>query len=244
MALVRTIVSNALLEIGVNQPGESPAPEIAALGLTWVQRMLDAWAANRLTFSRQLRTSFTMSSGATTILIGTGLAVPIAAPVSLNSINYVIPGSSPEVEAPIGQMDEDAFASLSIKELSSALPLQSFYQMNITGVSGTLQLWPEVSQNVTIVIYTPQAIATPASLATDLVGPQGYADAFHYELAFRLVGPLGVAMPPTLPQMKAAAWATMTRPNIHPGVLGIDAALTPNVGGGYNVLSDTTNASR
>ncbi len=244
MALVRVIAANALIEIGVLQPDETPTPSQAAICLAWIQRMIDAWAANRLTLARQLRTTFTMPSGDTEILIGTGLAVPIPVPIAINTINYVIPGSSPEVEVPIGQMDEDAYAALSIKALSSALPLQSFYQMNISGVSGTLSLWPEVSQNVTIAIYTPQGIGVPTSLNTDLVGPQGYQDAFHYQLAKRLVTPFGMAMPEALPTLASEAWTTMTRPNITPGVLGIDAALVPSSGAGYNVLSDTTNASR
>ena len=49
-----------------------------------------------------------------------------------NTLNYLIPGSSPAVEVPIGQMDEDAYAALSIKALPSALPIQSFYQTNLT----------------------------------------------------------------------------------------------------------------
>ncbi len=244
MALCRAIITRALKEINVLQSGETPTPQQAADGLESLQGMIDAWRANRLTLSQQLRTTFTMPSGDSEIEIGTGLAVPIVTPTWLNSINYVIPGSSPAVEVPIGQMDQDAYAALSIKALSSALPLQSFYQTNMDGVSGTLFLWPQVSQDVTIAIYSPQAVGVPASLNTDLTGPAGYQDAFHYQLSERLVTPFGVEMPQNLPTMAARAWTTMTRPNITPGVLGIDAALVPSSGAGHNWMSDTTNASR
>ncbi len=244
MALVRTLINGAMVEIGVLQPGETPAPEMANIGLVWVQRMIDAWAANRLTLSLQLRTVFTMPSGTSSIQIGTGAAVNIARPMYLDDVNYIIPGSSPAVEVPIGQMDQDAYASLSIKALQSALPLQSFYQTNMTDALATLFLWPQVTQDVEIVLYAPQAVGVPASLATNLIGPPGYQDAFHYELSKRLCRPNGVAMPDGLAEQAAAAWTTMTRPNIQPSVLGIDAALVPHSGAGYNVLSDTTNASR
>ncbi len=246
MALVRSIITDACVELGILSPGVTLPPAIASTGLLRVQNMIDAWAANRLTLSRQLRTPFTMPSGDTTIQIGAGLAVDIVVPMSISTINYVNPGSTPGVEVPIGQMDDDAFAALSIKELSSALPIQSFYQTNMDGVSGTLQLWPEVSQDVTIVIYTPQAVGVPASLDTVLVGPPGYADAFMYGLAERLMTPLGVAVEavPMLSRLAARAWTNMTRPNVSPGVLSVDAALTIGASAGYNVYSDQIQGSR
>lgn len=244
MATVQTIGENALIEIGVLQPGETPSAALASIVLLWVQRMIDAWAANRLTLSLQLRTVFTMPSGSSSIQIGSGAAVDIVRPMWIDTVNYIIPGSSPAVEEPIGQMDQDGFAALSIKALPSALPIQSFYQTNLTDAYGTLFLWPQVSQDVEIVIYSPQAVGVPATLNSVLIGPPGYSDAFHYQLAERLVAPTGAQMPPTLPQMAMRAWTTMTRPNITPGVLSVDACLTPQSGAGYNILSDTTNASR
>jgi hypothetical protein len=245
MALVRTIITDALVELGVLSPGVTLPPALAATALTRIQNMIDAWSANRLTISTQLRTTFTMPSGDSEILVGAGLAVNIAPPMSINTIAYVIPGSSPAVEVPIGQMDEDAFAAISIKELPSALPLQSFYENDVTGVSGTLFLWPQVTQNVTIAIYTPQSVAIPATLDTDLLGPFGYQDAFMYGLAERLMTPLAVSADsvPLLREMASRAWTTMTRPNIHPGVLSVDAALVPSAGG-YNVLADSWTGSR
>lgn len=246
MALVRTIGTNALIDLGVLRPGSTMDAAQGATVLFHVQNMIDGWAANRLTLSRQLRTTFTMPSGDTTIQIGTGLAVDIVRPMSISTINYVNPGSSPGIEVSIGIMDEDAFAAESIKELSSALPLQSFYQTNMDGVSGTLQLWPEVSQDVTIVIYTPQAVGVPTSLDTELIGPPGYASAFLYGLEELLLTPFAVALDsvPLLPGLISKSWTNMTRPNISPGVLSVDAALTIGGSCGYNILSDQIQGSR
>lgn len=246
MALVRAIVADALVELGVLAPGAAMSASLAATGLNRIQSMIDAWAANRLTLSLQLRTVFTMPAGDSEIQIGPGAAVNIGRPVWLNTVNYIIPGSSPAVEVPIGQMDEDAFAALSIKALQSALPIQSFYQTNLSDVFGTLFLWPQVTQDVEIAIYSPQAVAVPASLDTDLIGPPGYRDAFMYGLAERLITPLGVKAEdvPLLEGLAARAWTTMTRPNITPGVLTVDAALVPHSGAGYNILSDVSQSSR
>jgi hypothetical protein len=112
-----------------------------------------------------------------------------------------------------------------------------------------LFLWPQVTQDVEIAIYAPQAITVPATLDTDLIGPPGYRDAFLYGLALRLMTPLAVAADsvPLLigpDGLAARAWTTMTRPNITPGVLTVDAALVPSAGAGYNILSDVTQSSR
>src|ERR1035437_8850060 len=171
MALVRTIGTDALIELGVLDPAASMSPAMGALVLNRIQHMIDAWAANRLTLSLQLRTTFTMPSGTGSIQIGPGAAVNIGRPMWINTINYLIPGSSPSVEVPIGQMDEDAYAALSIKSLPSAYPIQSFYQTNLTDAYGTLFLWPQVTPTVTIALYAPQAVAVPATLDTDLIGP-------------------------------------------------------------------------
>jgi hypothetical protein len=245
MALVRSIITDALVELGINTPGTTPAAGPMATGLLRIQNMIDAAAANRLTLSMQLRTTFVLTSGTSSVQVGTGQTVNIVAPLWVNHLKYLVPGSSPGVEVPIGQMDEDAFAALSIKDLPSALPIQSFYQTNLSDAFGTLFFWPKVTANVSIVLYTPQAIEVPATLDTDLIGPAGYQDWFMYGLAERLITPLGVnpADVPLLPGLAARAWTNMTRPNIKPGVLSVDAALVGG-GSGYNILSDQMQGSR
>lgn len=241
---VRTVITDALLDLGVLQPGETPDPSQLQLGLRWVQRMIDAWGADRLTFARQTRTTFTLTSGTSTVTIGSsGADVTLARPLSINSLAYVVPSSSPAVEVPIGQFDWDSYAALSMKSLTSGYPLQSFYQQSMTTSLGSLFFWPTPDQDVTIALYTPEAVGVPAGLNTILLGPPGYAEAFLYQLEMRLVTPFGLTMPDALPGMAARAWTTMTRPNVRPGVLGVDPALVPNAGAGYNIYSDTTNMS-
>ncbi len=243
MASVRSIITDALTEIGVLEDGETMSASQGALGLLRTQNMIDSWAADRLTLSLQLRTTFTLLSGTSTVTLGpVGADVTMGRPVWINSCNYIIPGTNPAVESPIGIMDEDAYANISIKALSSALPMQCFYQTNLTDALGSLFFWPQVSQDVDIALYTPQAVSVPATLDSILIGPPGYQDAFMYQLALRLCTPMGVAVPPLLPQMAGRAFETMKRPNVSPGQLGIDPALIPNMGAGYNVLTDNQSA--
>lgn len=240
---VRSIVTDALLEIGVLEAGESPTAESLALGLRRVRGMIDSWAADRLTLSLQKRTTFTWPSATSTVQVGRGQTCDMDRPVWLNAVTYVIPGSAPPIEVPVGILDEDSFASLTIKELVSALPTLCFYQTNRDDQNGTLFAWPRITQNVTLVLYTPQATAVPATLDSVLQGPPGYSDAFLYQLALRLCSPLGVTVPALLPRMAAAAFENMKKPNVSPGTLSIDPALVPGLGAGFNVLTGTTSTS-
>jgi hypothetical protein len=216
-----------------------------ALALLRAQSMIDAWAGDRLTLSRQLRTTFTLLNGVTAVTLGPAPAtVVMTRPMFLNHCTYIIPGSSPPVEnsGGIAIMDEDSYAGLTIKTLPSALPTQCFYQVNLDGINGTLTFWPQVTQNVDIVIYTPEAVGVPVSLNTVLTGPSGYQEAFLYQLAMRLATPNGVNVAeqcPMLPKMAIDAFALIKRNNVRPGILSVDPALVAQPSGGrYNVLTN------
>jgi hypothetical protein len=140
-------------------------------------------------------------------------------------------------------MDRDSYASKTIKGLQAGLPTEFFYQTSLDTVLGTLFIWPQPTQNLTLKLYTPKAVGVPTALTDSLLGPPGYQDAYVYQLALRLVTPFGRQTPPLLPSLATDAYARMKRPNLQPGLLGVDQALVPTAGGGYNVLSDQTNSS-
>lgn len=246
MATVRDLITDAYLEIGVLGVGEPLSAELAAVGLLRFQNLRDAWQADRLTLAVQVRTSFTLASGTSTVTIGpSGADVTLnPTPLYLDTVTYVNPDSDPEQEVKIGQMDRDTYARLSIKELGSALPLQCFYQRSNTTGLGSLFLWPQVTQDVTIVLYSPQGQGVPTSLDDTVIGPPGYARASMLDLALDLCTPTGTAVPETLPAKRAAAMQTMQRPNVIPSTMRVDPALTPGTGAGYNILSDVIQASR
>ncbi len=246
MPTVRAIATDALTEIGVLAEGESMNASQGALTLLRIQHMIDAWAADRLMLAIQTRTTFVLTSGSSSVTLGpVGATVTMPRPVYLNSLAYVVPASSPAVESPIALMDQDQYAHLSIKSLPSALPTQAFYQTSLDTVLGTLFFWPQVTQNVTIALYTPTAMGVPTTLDSILTGPPGWQEAFLYQLALKLVTPFGVKVQeqcPLLPQMAKDATAVVKRPNVRPGLLGTDAALVPTGGSGYNILSDNSSS--
>jgi len=221
--------------------GEALAAEDAAFALRRFQNQIDSWQADRLTLSLLNRTVFTLTSGTSSVTIGpSGADITAQRPVWVSQVNYIIPGTSPAVETPMAPLNEDQYAGITIKGLSSSLPQQYFYQTNISSALGTFFFWPTVSQNVQIVIYAPNGVTVPVDLDTVVIGPPGYQEAFMYQLAIRLCNGYGKQVPPLLMDLAQKAWNTMTRPNIEPGLLGVDAAVVSPNSGGYNVLSDNS----
>src|SRR5690242_4868337 len=126
MDTARSIITDACRELNVIGEGETLSADLAALGLGRLQRQLDSWAAQRLTIAVQTRVTFTLPSGVNTRTIGTGGNIAVVRPMFITACNYIIPGTNPGVETPMGEMDDDSYAALSIKDLTSPLP-QEFY---------------------------------------------------------------------------------------------------------------------
>jgi len=244
VATVRSICTDALTEIGVLGEAEVMTAAQGQLALLRFQNQIDAWAADRLTLSVQSRTLITWPASTSSQTIGPLGDINVQRPVWVNSFTYVIPGTNPGVESePLGPMDDDSYASQSIKELSSALPQQFYYQTSIDTLLGTLILWPVPSQELTMYLYAPQAVGVPVDLDSILLGPPGYQEAFMYQLAIRMARPFGRAA--VLPDLRAdatRAFARMKSQNVDPGLLGMDGAATMGTVGGYNILSDNQSA--
>jgi len=113
---------------------------------------------------------------------------------------------------------------------------------NATMPNATMNIWPVVTQNVQLALYLPRGIDVPASLTSVVTGPQGYAEAFMYQLALRLCNPMARPIPQDLPDMAAAAYARMRRPNEEPPIMPVDAAVVPSFGdsSAFNILTGTT----
>ncbi len=247
MPSCRVICKNSLLEIGAISQSETPSAGDMQSAFYTLQRLLDSWQADSLTLAVQQRVTYTVPSGTSTVTIGpSGADITAIRPVYMDGINYVNPGSSPEVEVPIGPMDRGQYMALSIKELQSALPLASFYQTSITDVFGRIFLWPQVTQDVDIVLYYPSGVTVPTTVDDVLTGPPGYLEGFHYQLSERLLVPFTIGSELVISQVKEwskEAYARLKRPNTQPGLMGVDAALMPMAGGAYNILSDTNTGS-
>jgi hypothetical protein len=241
VATALSIITDAMVEIGSYSPGDTISAVHQQLGLLRFQNQLNSWQADRLALHLQTALSFTLTSGTSNFTIGPTGNLVATRPSFVEGVNYLIPGTTPATEVPMGPMDNDQYMALSQKTLPSSLP--QLYYFNQTMPNATMFIWPKVTQNVGLVIYVDQGIDVPAALTSGVTGPQGYAEAFMYQLALRLCGPMAAPIPQGLPEMAAASYARMRRPNIDPGLLGVDQALGPTSGRGFNILTGQTSGA-
>ncbi len=239
MATVLSIVTQALQEIGAYGQGESLSAFNAQVCLLRFQNQLDAWQADQLTLAVNAQLTFTIPGSTQTFTIGPTGDIVAQRPVSIEAMNYVVPGSSPEVETVMAPMNDDQWDALSIKNLPSSLPTQYYYNTSFTSLNGSMFVWPMPTQDVKVYVYAKQGPAVPVALSSSVTGPAGYQDAFMYQLALRLCTPFAMPVPPLLPGLAAEAYAKIKRANMQPGLLGVDAALVPTSGGAYNILNDS-----
>lgn len=245
MATVRAICTDALEEIGVTGQGETPSAPDIQKALLRFQYQLDAWQSESLTLAVNTPLTYTIPSSTHTFTIGPTGNIVAQRPVWIQAMTYVNPGSSPEVETILAPMSDDQYDALSIKSLPSSLPTQYYYNTSFTSLNGSMFVWATPTQNVKVYVYVKQGAAVPVALSDTVIGPAGYAEAFLYQLALRLVTPFAknLADLPLLPQLARESLARIKRVNLQPGLLGVDAALVPTSGGAYNILNDTNTGS-
>ena len=239
MATVLSIVTQALQEIGVYSQGDNISPADAQVCLLRFQNQLDAWQAEELTLAVNTPLTFTIPSSTSTFTIGPTGDIVAQRPVWIQAMNYVVVGSSPEVETVMAPMSDDQYDAQSIKHLTSSYPTQYYYNTSFSTLLGSMFVWPTPTQNVKVYVYVKQGAGVPVALTDTILGPAGYQDAYIYQLALRLCTPFARPVPQLLPSMAAEAYARVKRANLQPGLLGVDAALVPTSGGSYNVLNDT-----
>lgn len=249
MATVRAYVTDALLEIGRIEAGETPDADSAQLALRWFRKLLDSYRAERAAMAVQKQVQYAWPSGQSYQTIGpTGADITTPQrPTWLDIANYQNPGSSPSVWVSLSIMTPDVYAQMNIPGLQSSLPQAIFYQTSNDTLLGTLFLWPQITQTVNLQLYFQVGLEADVDLDDILLPPPGYEMGLHFQLAEVLLNAFAIKDPTIIGRVLANSekyYARMKRPNLQPGQLGVDPAVAGSGGMGYNVLTDSISGYR
>lgn len=226
----RSIVTDALQEIGVVGFGQTPAPELLTRGLAWLQRFVDAQGADRLAMFTILRTVKALTSGTRDYTIGTGGAINIARPTWIDHAAIILNNAATDVqEIPIRVFTDDEWTSLSMKTLDAGSVQGIYFDHGAVLTSGsilaTISTYPTINTTAaSLVIYTPVAPVGFVDADTDYGFPPGYQDAYHYEIAYRLQRPMGRPLDPELKEQRDEAWRLVGTTNVRMTELVPDCA--------------------
>ena len=189
MATVRDLATTALKEIGVLAEGQVMTAEEGSDTLAAFNRLVDSWAAERLQIYTVTRTTWTITSGTSTYLVGPAQVVAVARPMYINAINFQDTSVTPTVEYQLTLLTDDMYAQLSQKTLTSTYPNAAYYNPTFTTAApyGTIILWPvPTSTTLQGVLYAPLAIAQFSSLDDTVSLPPGYQRMIVKNLALEM----------------------------------------------------------
>lgn len=182
------IITSALLEINAIAAGDIASADDSAIGLQKFNDLLDEWAARKVYAWTTEFGLFTLQAGLSPHLIGpTGTAtfVQTQVPVKIVSAAFILNESSGIVDAPIIRIRDHAWwAAQQVKNLTTNVVTDLYYSPDQP--NGSLFFWPVPSAGGQVRLEQLVVLAQLAALATTVILPPGYRQAFTLSLAERL----------------------------------------------------------
>lgn len=192
---VLDLIQDALEEIGVYAPSETPTAADASKALRVLNRMMDAWGSRKLFAYNVNFSDFTLTPGRQPHTIGPSPGSDINTlyrPARIENAALILNNVTPAVDIPLRIRDDDWWANQRVKDLTTNVPTDLYYSPDIP--DGSLYLWPVPSFAYGLRLETWVSVAQFVNLTDTLSLPPGYHDAIMLSLAERLARPFGKAL--------------------------------------------------
>jgi hypothetical protein len=228
----RTLIRDAMQEIGALATGEALATADADAGLTRLNAMLKLWQTERLTIFQVTRSAFGVTANQASYTIGPSASAPdwtlAVRPQWIDHAAILMGTGESSYEMPLEMLSDPEWQRLGFPLLTSTLPTKCSYTPGVP--TGTFELWPIPSIDPgDVVLYVPTPMDAASSLDTNYTFAPGYEEAVRYNLAVRLAPLFGRVLDPMIDRLAVSAKAQIKRANEVAHTLGVDAAL---LGGG------------
>lgn len=225
MTTVRTILSDALSEIGVLDPTMTMDADMASHALRMLNRMLEAWSAEDLLVYTMDRLTFPLTIGTQDYTIGTGGTINTPRPVQIERASILLTSQNPTqpVEIPIPILNTQQWQNYSVKNISSQFPTAVW----LTG-DFPLQkayFWPIPQSQVSVIFYQWGLLDTFTSVNDAVEFPRGYEEAIVSNLAVRLCPTYGKQIPQATAILAQSSKNRLRTLNEEPIYIGSDPAL-------------------
>ena len=236
MATVSDLIAGALKEIAVLAAGEAASDADSSDALLTLNRMVNAWKAERIFLYGLTRTTWTITASTQTYNVATGSTVNVDRPEHIDSIKVSDSSTSPAYEFPLYLMNDKEYAEIRIKSQTADRPTSAYY--NLQYPTATIFLWPNpTSSTLTGVLYAATVISTFAALSTTVSLPPGYERMIVKNLAVELAPMFGKQPSEYLQRQAQDSLAVVLRANTRLRTMrfGPDAMMQRPV---YDIYSD------
>lgn len=231
------IISDALIEIGVYQPGDPVPAADMDFCVRRLNRVLDMWAALKRYAYNVTFGAYTLTPAHQPHLIGPGLGAPdfgiASRPVRIEGAALIVNN----VDLGINIRDDDWWQRQRVKTLSTAVPTDLFPSYDAPNVA--LYFWPIPDAAYDVRLETWVSLQQVTDPSVDFVAPQGYNLAVMQTLAEELTIPYGKPMPEGLPRAAARSRAAiLSNTSKSPRISSADFATARKLRrGGFNYSS-------
>ncbi len=239
------MIGAAMKEIGALAAGETLPIEQAADVLEKLQRLIDSFNARRPMVYSQTFTSFVLPVNTQPVLIGPGSSANFQVtqrPVDIDSIGLILNNTTPtQIEIWLNKRDKDWWAEQRVKNLTSTLPTDFYYEPDWE--FGSIFFWPIPTTTNNVLIQSRTVLKQITNYGQSILLPPGYWNAIVYCLA-ESIGPMFERpISSDLLRLKQEAMKVLQTNNIHSprGTTG-DAGM-PGMGrrGDFNYYSGMPN---
>lgn len=207
MATVGNLITDALRLIGVIASGEAPTAAEQSDALRSLNRMTSSWSVEGLLIYQKTREVFPLISNQASYTFGPLGDFASSRPVNIEIVNVLVSGN----EMPVKILSTSEWAAISNKATTSNSPTSVYAEG--TYPLETLHLHPVPTDANQLVIYSDKAITSFASAADVIAFPEGYEDAFLYNLAIRLAPEFGKPIDPYIKDTADKSKAVLKRKN-------------------------------
>lgn len=186
--LVTTMIKDALLELGVVRPAETPTADQSVVSLRILNRILDDWNADERAVYNVSFSEFTFTPGLQPHTIGPAGNTPTFTytirPERIVGANVLLDTVSPTVKVPINIRDDSWWLNLPVPGIETVFPTDLYYSPEWP--LGKIYFWPipSTAYGVQLELY---AILSSVLISDTISLPPGYQSALTLSLAEELV---------------------------------------------------------
>lgn len=218
----REMIASSLRLIGVLASSETATSEEANDALKSLNQMLSSWSTENLIIYQKVRDEFSLVASTATYTWGTGGTFNSSRPIEIIKANIELQGTDPQ-EIPLRILNTREYAELSLKELTSNIPLSVYFDGAYPLLNVTFHPVPSAAEKAVFYSLKP---FTELTLSTALSYPPGYEKAIRYNLAIDLAPEYGRQPDALIMQQAVESKAAIKRKNIKPILLKADLPIS------------------
>ena len=226
MTTALDLITDALIEIGCADVGQSVPSEDADLGLRYLNRVLQRWSNMRLLIPAVTNVSVTLTGAGSYTIGPTGVVVTTRP----NKVLHARASDAGGTDYPVRIISRAEWDIISVKAVNGGPPEVIWYQA--TNTDGTLNVYPR-STGYTLTLGCQSLLASFAGLATAVTLPEGYESALVLTLADDLTAPFQVRERQDVQRRAAAATRVLKRTNAEPLLMRVAESTDFEIERGY-----------